>query len=590
MNWTQLRGMLWLRWRLTRNQWRRHGQLNAAITLILLICALVLAAIGGVVGIAVGRLALSGASPGVSMLVWDGLVVLFLAFWTVGIVTELQRSEILDMSRLLFLPISLRDVFLLNYVSSHFSLSLASILPVMLGLTVGLVLGSGVAMILLLPLIFAFFFMITAWTYCLRGWLASLMVNKRRRRAIIMGVTMSLVLLSQLPNLLVNLASIRHTPCADSAHGVCGIPIRDRMPRLGQAPAAVQQPQHEPGKRSNPEQTIDSVNLYVPLLWLPYGAKALAQNRVWPAVCGAFGMFAIGAWGLAQGYRSTLRFYVGGKVKKLAPRPPAARTVSSGKRILVERIIPAVPEEAGALALASLRSMMRAPEVKMSLATNVMVFVLLGAGMFLRKGVHVPASVQPFVVTGAVSVALLGLAQLMFNHFGFDRGGFRAIVLLPSPRRYILMGKNLALLPVAAAVFAIYLGLAALLAHLGVWDILAGGVEFIAAFLAMSVLGNLAAVLAPYRIAAGSLKPTKTDMTTTLLLFVTHLMFPLAMAPIFLPAGLGLLCGQLNWLPAGAVTLLGVSCWPPFPLCSTGKRWSRSADCCSSGSRKSCKW
>jgi hypothetical protein len=119
------------------------------------------------------------------------------------------------------------------------------------------------------------------------------------------------------------------------------------------------------------------------------------------------------------------------------------------------------------------------------------------------------------------------------------------------------MGKNIALLPVAAAVFAIYLGLAALLAHLGIWDILAGGVEFIAAFLAMSVLGNLAAVLAPYRIAAGSLKPTKTDMTTTLLLFVTHLLFPLAMAPIFLPAGRGLLCGQMNWLPGGAVTLFG---------------------------------
>ena len=37
MNWTQLQAMLWLRWRLTRNQWRRGGQLNAVITLILLI-------------------------------------------------------------------------------------------------------------------------------------------------------------------------------------------------------------------------------------------------------------------------------------------------------------------------------------------------------------------------------------------------------------------------------------------------------------------------------------------------------------------------------------------------------------------------
>ena len=40
MNWDQLRAMLWLRWRLTRNQWRRGGQLNAVITLILLVIGL----------------------------------------------------------------------------------------------------------------------------------------------------------------------------------------------------------------------------------------------------------------------------------------------------------------------------------------------------------------------------------------------------------------------------------------------------------------------------------------------------------------------------------------------------------------------
>ena len=538
MNWTQLRGMLWLRWRLTRNQWRRHGQINALITLILVICLLCLAAVGGLVGIAVGRLALAGASPTASMLVWDGLVVLFLAFWAAGIIAELQRSEVLDIGRLLYLPVSLRDVFLLNYLSSHFSLSLALFLPFMLGLTAGLVLGDGVAMILLFPLILTFFFMVTAWTYCLRGWLAALMVNKRRRRAIIMGVTMALVLLSQLPNLLMNISH------------------RREMAPPPQTPAVVQQPQHGPAAIRNPGQMLDAVSPYVPLLWLPYGAKALAQGRIWPAVGGAFGMFAIGAWGLAHGYRSTLRFYLGGKVRKVAPPPTAVRTAKIAKKILLERTVPAVPEEAGALALASLRSMMRAPEIKMSLGTNVLIFMLLGASMFFRKSIDLPAAAKPFVVTGAVTVTFLGLVQVMFNHFGFDRGGFRAIVLLPSQRRHILMGKNLALLPVAAMVFAIYLGLVALLAHLRLWDILAGVVEFIAAFLAMSLLGNLASTLMPYRIAAGSLKPTKTDLTTSLLLFLTHLLVPLAVAPMFLAPGLGLACGQLNWLPAGTVTFL----------------------------------
>ena len=64
-------------------------------------------------------------------------------------------------------------------------------------------------MLLLLPLVLGFVFMITAWTYCLRGWLAALMVNKRRRRTVIVWVTMVFVLLCQLPNLVFNSSLFR---------------------------------------------------------------------------------------------------------------------------------------------------------------------------------------------------------------------------------------------------------------------------------------------------------------------------------------------------------------------------------------------
>ena len=143
MNLAQLRAMLWLRWRLSRNQWRRGGQFNAVITLLMLIVGLGLSVVGGFAGLAGGALGLSHASPRATMLAWDGLVVLFLGLWTIGTVMELQRSEIIDLSRLLHLPVSLRDVFLLNYLASHFSFSLAATVPAMLGLTVGLVWAAG---------------------------------------------------------------------------------------------------------------------------------------------------------------------------------------------------------------------------------------------------------------------------------------------------------------------------------------------------------------------------------------------------------------------------------------------------------------
>ena len=577
MNWAQLRGMVWLRWRLTRNQWRRGGQLNAAITLVAVVLALGAAVIGGFAGVAAGALGLPKALPSVNLLVWDGLAAAFLFFWTMGLIMELQRSEILDLSRLLILPISLRDVFLLNYLSSHFSISLALVLPAMLGLTIGLVFGSGVANVLLFPLVFGFFFMITAWTYCLRGWLASLMVNKRRRRAIIMGITFALVLLAQLPNLMTNVfmrnrhidprpqpravvqePSIRHAvqPAKDIEQQLQEAQQRLQETQQQQLQEMEQQRALEAERRARGFDALDQVHRYVPLLWLPYGAKSLAEGRVWPAIFGAFGMFAIGAWGLTHAYHSTLRFYLGGKTKKVAPAPTAVPTIRTGKRILVERKVPLVPEEAGAMAVASLRSMLRAPEVKMALATNVLIFMFLGATMFLSRKADVPDAVKPLVAGGAAAVAIMGLAQLMFNHFGFDRSGFRAIVLLPTPRRNILLGKNLALLPVGLTAFAIYLGLAIFLAHLGAWDVLASVIEFIAALLVMSVIGNLASIYVPYRIAAGSLRPTKTDFTTSLLIFVTHMFFPLAALPIFLPVGLGLLCGHFELLPAAAVTLV----------------------------------
>jgi hypothetical protein len=189
------------------------------------------------------------------------------------------------------------------------------------------------------------------------------------------------------------------------------------------------------------------------------------------------------------------------------------------------------------------------------LATNVLIFMFLGATMLLSRATSLADSVKPLVASAAAAVAILGLAQLMFNHFGFDRSGFRAIVLLPTPRRNILLGKNLALLPVGLTTFAIYLGMAVFLAHLRVWDILASGIEFVAAFLVMSVLGNVASTLVPYRIAAGTLRPTKTDLTTGLLIFVSHMILPVAMLPVFVPAGLGALCGHFELLPAAAVTL-----------------------------------
>ena len=74
------------------------------------------------------------------------------------------------------------------------------VLPAMIGLAAGLVLSRGLAMLVLFPLVAAFFLMMSALSHQFRGWLASVMVNPRRRRTVVAAVPAVIFLLAQLPN------------------------------------------------------------------------------------------------------------------------------------------------------------------------------------------------------------------------------------------------------------------------------------------------------------------------------------------------------------------------------------------------------
>ena len=86
---------------------------------------------------------------------------------------EIQRSEAIDIGKILHLPVSLKGVFLVNYLASHLTLSIIVFLPWMVGLTAGLAWSHHAAMLLVLPLALGLVLSITAWTYWLRGWLVA---------------------------------------------------------------------------------------------------------------------------------------------------------------------------------------------------------------------------------------------------------------------------------------------------------------------------------------------------------------------------------------------------------------------------------
>ncbi len=78
----------------------------------------------------------------------------------------------------------------------------------MLAFALALVYVQGVRQLRRAAVLAAFLLMITAPTYQFQGWLASLMSNPRRRRAVVVGTTMAFVLMFQLPNLL----NVYYTP------------------------------------------------------------------------------------------------------------------------------------------------------------------------------------------------------------------------------------------------------------------------------------------------------------------------------------------------------------------------------------------
>src|SRR5947209_7646968 len=111
MNREHLRTFLWLRWRLRINRFKRAGTANAIVVAILAVAAGLFAVLAFLALILIGRTALATASGPVILLVWDGIVALFVFFWLAGLIAELQRSESLSLEKFLHLPVSLSGVF-----------------------------------------------------------------------------------------------------------------------------------------------------------------------------------------------------------------------------------------------------------------------------------------------------------------------------------------------------------------------------------------------------------------------------------------------------------------------------------------------
>lgn len=535
MNWDQFQAILWLRWRLTKNQITRGGQLNAVLSLIVYIM-MGAGAVGMTAGGLIGGYFLGGkAPPQVLLVVWDGLMFFFLMFWAAGLMVEIQRAESIDLPRLLHLPITLSQVFVFNYVVSHATPSIVLMVPAMIGLCIGATVGGGIGLAPMLPLALGFVFMITAWTYCLRGWLAALMINKRRRRTVVMGVTLFFILICQLPNLVFNTPYFRNhvAAAAHNSHAAAhGANANDFIPE-----GAVRW------------------HAYIPPGWPGLGALDLKHGELGFPAAVTFATWTIGVLGVWRAYRLTLRFYQGAGGGETARTAQPAKT-GRPRRMLVERTVPGLPEDTAALALATFRSMLRAPEFKMALVAPAAISIVGISAVMNHAKIGLGPILAPLAATGVVMVSIFSMAPLMSNAFGLDRSAFRGLMLLPTARDRILLAKNIACLPFNLGIAVVMLLGARFVIHMPWLIFLAGLVQELAAFFLFALAGNVSSILAPFRVNPGTLQAKKPKVTIILASLGAMLATPIILLPIVIPAGLQMLCIHMDWVPWLPVDLI----------------------------------
>jgi ABC-2 type transport system permease protein len=482
MSWQQFRAILWLRWRLYVNRLSRMPTGLVVLEAAARVVSVCVSAAVLINAIPAGAHLLALAGPLAMLVVWDCMVV-------VCLLGQMQRTDALTLSHFLHLPVSPAGAFVLNYLSSVVTLGQIVLGLLMLGLIVGLATVRGATVLLCLPLLAAFFFMITAVSYQFFGWLAALWMNKNRRRvvftlAIIAGVggvqllQVSLLRLAARPSPVVVVGQNRELEDVDSPAKFIAL-VKRLLVAFKEAATYRDAPEHvEP-----PNEDADSapaadlkragaaerqqwwqiayrtawwVNVALPPGWLPFGIMAAADGSPWPALAATAVFSLTGFLSLRRSYRTTLRIYTGqfesGRTPNTAPRPGAKR--GEPRFLLLEQRLPWMTEQAAVVTLASFRSLTRAPETRFLMVAPFVVLAFM-AGAPIGMAFAPSEELRPlFAVSGlgmgiatTLVIALATALSFVGNQFGYDRDGFRLFILSGIRRRDILLGKNLAIAP-----------------------------------------------------------------------------------------------------------------------------------------------
>jgi len=168
--------------------------------------------------------------------------------------------------------------------------------------------------------------------------------------------------------------------------------------------------------------------------------------------------------------------------------------------------------------------------------------------MHAGKGANASILVRPLIALGmAAFILVIGMTALIGNQFAFDRSGFRAFVLSCAPRRDILLGKNLSLLPFAFTLMVFIIGVSQWLNPMEPDHLAAVLLQTIPMYLMFCLAGNMLSILSPVTLKQGSGQPASHQGIRVLYQILFMVVVPVLMGIMLIPLGVEALLAFLKW-------------------------------------------
>lgn len=473
---SQLLTLIWLKWRLLRNSLRSSkaviNRIASVLGMLLALCFALLVALG--LGLAAYALSQPDAlgdafrrtttrdiseSASAEFIFFSMFGLIYLMWATVPL--SIGGSKQFDAGKLLMYPITLRKLFAVDFVSELTTLHSIFAIPAVLAICIGVGFGTGNLGPALLTAIPAILFGVA-----LSKWLSTTIGSLLRRKR---------------------------------ARGEAIVSLIGAVAGLSAAVAGQIAPilfKHAESFRS--------------LRWTPPGAAAsLLVGTPNDTVAYALAFVTLTTYGVALivfTYLIARRAALGMEGRRRQKSAVVTETV----RGYAGWQLPLISGELSAVIEKELRYVLRNAQVRMMALMPLILIVIravntqrLGRaraappGMFLTYG-------SGLLATSGVLYVFMILAGLSCNHFAFEEGGMRTLILSPIDRRKILLGKNIVITLLALVFATILLTLNTIVfGDLDAPKLLFIGLSFVSFAALSSSMGNWLSIRFPKRMRFG---------------------------------------------------------------------------------------